>query len=121
LSRAIVTHWNAGATVTPSAPVALGGRSTTHSLSLGASVIWLVEPSVNLLVETVADVSKLVSNDGRTANETGWILNPGVRWALDAGDLQIVPGIAYTIGLGDGTDEDGIFLYLSFEHPFQSQ
>jgi Putative MetA-pathway of phenol degradation len=112
LSREIVTHWNAGATV---------WRSTTHSLNFGASAIWLAGPSVNVLVETVADVSKLVSIDGRTVNETGWILNPGVRGALDAGDLQIVPGIAYTIGLGEGSDEDGIFLYLSFEHPFQGQ
>src|SRR5215210_3176595 len=45
LSDAIVTHWNAGATVTPSARNSLGETATTHHWNLGASVIWLLRPS----------------------------------------------------------------------------
>jgi hypothetical protein len=38
-----------------------------------------------------------------------------------AGGLQIVPGVAYTIGVAPKGVEDSLFLYLSFEHPFQRQ
>jgi hypothetical protein len=34
-------------------------------------------------------------------------------------DLQVVPGFAYTLGLGPASEEDGVFIYLSFEHPFK--
>jgi hypothetical protein len=99
---ALVTHWNAGFTVVPeSAP----------TYSLGASAIWLLRPAFNLLVEAVWFT---------TAGEEIALLNPGVRWAHDfASGLQIVPGVAYTVGIGPSSGDDGLFLYLSFEHPFR--
>jgi hypothetical protein len=121
-SRYFVTHWNAGATLTPSARNPLGEKATTHGFHAGASVIWLWRPSLNFLVETVWEESRSVIGNGRVLRETGWVLNPGFRAAFNAArDLQIVPGIAYTIGLNDGADEDALFLYLSFEHPFKRQ
>jgi hypothetical protein len=121
LSNEIVTHWNAGATLTPSARNPLGDKATTHSFNFGASLVWLFRPSFNFLLETVVVDARTVIADGRLVGETGWVLNPGVRWAFDLpGDLQIVPGVAYTIGLGEG-DEDALFLYLSLEHPFSRQ
>ena len=122
LSDEIVTHWNGGATLTPSARNALGEKATTHRFNLGASLVWLVRPSFNFLLETVWENTEAVVASGRVAGETGWVVSPGVRWAFNlARDLQIVPGVAYTIGLGDGPDEDALFLYLSFEHPFKRQ
>jgi hypothetical protein len=122
LSNEIVTHWNAGATLTPSARNALRETATTHSFNLGASLVWLVRPSLNFLLETVWEKTGTVVADGRVIGETGWVLSPGVRWAFDLpGSLQIVPGVAYTIGLGPGSDEDALFVYLSFEHPFRRQ
>ena len=122
LSKEIVTHWNAGATLTPSARNALGERATTHSLNIGASLVWLFRPSFNFLLETILEDVRSVVADGQVVGETAWLLSPGVRWAFDLpGDLQIVPGVAYTIGLGEGPDEDALFLYLSFEHPFSRQ
>jgi hypothetical protein len=122
LSNTLVTHWNAGATVTPSARNAFGDEATTHSWNFGASVIWLFQPSINFLLESVLDDSRTVVGEGLVVSERGWVLSPGVRWAFDTpGGLQIVPGIAYTIGLGQGPDENAFFLYLSFEHPFKHQ
>jgi hypothetical protein len=122
LSDEIVTHWNGGATLTPSAHNALGETATTHSFNLGASLVWLVRPAFNFLLETVWEDAGMVVADGSVVGETGWVLSPGVRWAFDLpGNLQIVPGVAYTIGLGEGPDEDALFLYLSFEHPFKRQ
>ena len=122
LSEALVTHWNAGATLTPSARNAAGDQATTYGFNLGGSVIWLARPRFNFLLETVwYEVGEVVS-EGRMTEASTWVLNPGIRTALDFGHLQVVPGAAYSIGLGpDGDDAEGLFLYLSFEHPFRSQ
>ena len=111
LHPAIAAHWNAGAT--------LGTGETTVDVNLGASAVWRVSPRVNFLVEAVW-FSEEAAGAGGTTREESAFLNPGIRWAHDlAGGLQIVPGVAYTIGLGPSSGEDGLFLYLSFEHPFR--
>ena len=122
LTKELVSHWNAGVTFTPSARNAQGETARTHSLNFGASLVWLFRPSFNFLLETILEDAHRVAADGRVVSETGWAINPGIRWAFDLpGALQIVPGVAYTIGLGEGPDENALFLYLSFEHPFKRQ
>jgi len=97
VSPALVTHWNAGVTVV----------SSSADLNLGASAIYRLRRSVNLLVEAV------------WLDPDGVYLNPGVRWAHDfAGGLQVVPGVAYTVAIGPDAGPDALFLYLSIEHPF---
>jgi hypothetical protein len=119
VSEQFVTHLNAGASVTPSAQNALGNEATTTNFNLGASVVWLLRPSFNFLVEALWLSEESVVGDGVTDSDETGLLNPGIRWAFDLkGDLQIVPGVAYTIGLGPD-DDDALFLYLSFEHPFK--
>ncbi|MBA3260102.1 MAG: transporter [Gemmatimonadales bacterium] len=99
---AVATHWNAGFTV---------ASGSAPAYTLGASAVWLLRPAFNLLVEAVWST---------TGGEESSFLNPGVRWAHDfSSGLQIVPGLAYTVGLGSSSGEDGLFLYLSFEHPFR--
>ena len=118
----LVTHWNAGVTVTPSARNPLDQSATTTDYNVGASAVWLVRPSFNLLVEALWLSTRSVVSDGQTAGEKTGYLSPGMRMAFDlAGDLQIVPGLAYTFGLGRDSDPDAVFLYLSFEHPFSRQ
>ena len=93
----LVTHWNAGMTVASSSAV----------FNLGASAIYRLRRSVNLLVEAV------------WLEPDGVYVNPGIRWAHDfASGLQIVPGVAYTVAIGPDAGRDALFLYLSFEHPF---
>jgi len=45
--------------------------------------------------------------------DSGAVHNPGFK-----NGLQIVPGVAMPIGIGPSAGETGVFLYLSFEHPF---
>ena len=118
----LVTHWNAGVTVTPSARNPLGQTATTTDLNLGASAVWLLRPSFNLMVEALWLSTRSVVGEGLTTRENTGVLSPGFRMAFDvAGDLQIVPGLAYSFGLGPDSNEDAVFLYLSFEHPFSRQ
>ena len=108
LGPAIATHWNAGATV--------GTGEPTLDVNLGASAVWRLHPAFNVLVEALWLSEEAVATGER---EESAFLNPGIRWAHDlAGGLQIVPGLAYTIGIGPSAGDDGLFLYLSFEHPF---
>ena len=101
----LVAHWNAGATVTP---------SNAAIYNAGASAIWLTRPTVNVMVEL-----SWVGAGGGGGEEL--LLSPGLRWAQNVrGGLQIVPGIAYPIGLGPSAGARGVFLYLSFEHSFKS-
>jgi hypothetical protein len=122
LGASLATHWNAGTTVTPSARNVLGARATTTNFNLGASAIWMLQPSLNLLVEALWLSEESVVGEGSTRREETAVLSPGIRAAFDvSGGLQIVPGIAYTIGLTPDENEDALFFYLSFEHPFKRQ
>jgi hypothetical protein len=116
----LALHANAGLTWTPSSKNEVGETAATVNANLGGSAIWLLRPSFNLLVELLwFSTQQVVGPDQRTRDES-LLLNPGVRWAFNfPSGLQIVPGAAYTVGLGEASGEDGIFLYLSFEHPFR--
>ena len=117
----LVTHWNAGATVIPSAQNAVGDKATTVAYNLGASVVWLARPTFNALLEIVWTRKGAVTGAGRTAASDGLSISPGIRWAYNlSSGLQIVPGIAFPIGVGPSAGDDAVLLYLSFEHPFRS-
>jgi len=118
LTPRLVSHWNAGATLTPSARSITGNQATTANFNLGASAIWLLRPSFNLLLETLWLSTESVAAAGTTRDGVV-LLNPGIRAAIDlANNLQIVPGISYTFDVSSGSEEDGLFVYLSLEHPF---
>lgn len=116
----LVTHWNAGATFIPHAQDAIGDRAWSAGYNLGQSFIWLVHPRFNLMLETVFSSSEDVVAPDKTEWSRSLLLNPGFRWAYNfKNGLQIVPGIAVPIGIGPSAGEKGLFLYLSFEHPFR--
>lgn len=116
----LVTHWNAGTTVTPSARNGAGDHATTTDVNLGASAIWRPLPTFNVLVEAVWSQSRTVTGPGITARDREAVISPGIRWAHNVrGGLQIVPGIALPIGVGPSRGHNALFLYLSFEHPFK--
>lgn len=119
LGPQVVTHWNAGATITPSAKSPLGSEATTTSFNLGASAIWLLRPSFNLMLEALWLSEASVAGPGETVRDEFLLLNPGFRGAFDLASLQIVPGVAYTFNLSSDSDDDALFVYLSFEHPFK--
>lgn len=113
----IVSHWNAGTTFVPSAAAPSGGSASATSVNLGAGIVWLLRPSVNLLFESVWTSDAAAVGEGMTVrDENAWI-SPGIRAAFDAGGVQIVPGVAYVIGIGPSRGES-LFFYLSLEHAF---
>jgi outer membrane putative beta-barrel porin/alpha-amylase len=119
LSADWIAHWNAGATVTPSARNEHGQKANTFGYYLGGSVIWLGR-SFDVLLETVWASAESVAAPHRVDRATSFFVSPGVRWSYDfPNGLQIVPGIGVPIGLGSSRGQYSILLYLSFEHPFR--
>ena len=115
-------HFNVGLTGYPGASGAGRIGTTARAARVGGSLIVDLSPKINLLVETLFESRRVVSGFGATVVAESWVVNPGVRWAFDfASGLQIVPGVAYTIGAGPSKGEDGLFLYLSFEYSFKKQ
>jgi hypothetical protein len=118
LSDKWVTHWNLGATFTPKAKEAGGAKADTLDFNSGASVIYHASENFNLMLEAFWSSIQSVEPDGTKKNSDAFFINPGARFALNfKSGLQIVPGIAFPIGLGPSRGEYGVFLYLSFEHP----
>ena len=114
-----VTHWNAGATHTVSARDSAGDRASANAYALGQSIVWLAKPKVNLLLETSWIRAEAVAAPGVTTRSDALFVSPGIRWAHDfPSGLQIVPGIAFPIGVGPSRGHHAVFFYLSLEHPF---
>jgi hypothetical protein len=121
-SEVFATHVNAGLTYLPHMRDESGSSGTVkHTLTsynVGASVIWLTAETFNVMLEYTTTFSSDKFEDGSIARATDTIFSPGIRWAINLKSLQIVPGVGIPIMLGSGTVRTGVFLYLSFEHPF---
>ena len=119
LSRSFVTHFNAGATYTPSARNPAGDEASITSFNIGQSLIWLIRPTLNFMMELAWDSTEEILDGGRRDRAEGLTLAPGIRGAINfPSGLQVVPGIAVPIGLGPSRGERSVFFYLSLEHPF---
>jgi hypothetical protein len=115
----LTLHANAGMTHTVHAQNALGDRAAATSVAGGGSAVWLATASFNVLVESVWSRTATVSAPGVSTGANQWVVAPGVRWAHNlARGMQVVPGIAYVVGVGPSVGTNALFAYLSVEHPF---
>ena len=125
LNSKLTTHWNAGYTYVWKADsynyLSDGTPELTYQKNLnfknvGASLIWLVRPKFNLMVEYLSAFDKTISGTGSLENETSTIINPGFRFAVDLGKVQIVPGMGIPINFSNGSFANtSAFFYLSIE------
>ncbi len=121
VGRQIVVHGNAGGSFVPSARNAAGESARTRGRRLGASLVWLGHPNVNVLLEAAWERAEKPVGPDRVQRERAFFLSPGIRFAVNLpGGLQIVPGAAVPLGAGPSAGERDVFLYLSFEHPFRT-
>ena len=119
LGKHLVGHANLGYTHVFSARDVPGDQAGISAYSLGASMVWLASSRFNVLTETVWTHAESVTGPGETASGDFWVVSPGIRWAYNfKSGLQIVPGLAFPLGVGPSHGQESILLYLSFEHPF---
>jgi hypothetical protein len=120
ISKKLVMHWNAGATILPGARDPLGDHADVHVYNFGQSTVWLVTHHFNVMLESIFQRGEVVTGPAATQWQSVALLSPGIRWAWNLRNgLQIVPGIAAPIGVGPSEGQHGVFLYLSFEHPYR--
>ena len=117
-----VSHVNVGVTILPNVESTTSGgnsvRRTLQAYSIGTSGIYLVSENFNLMLELLYNYSASVSELGAVEFSSATIVSPGLRYAINIGKLQIVPGLAIPISLTSTTRDINVFAYLSFEHPF---
>ncbi len=119
MTETLFTHFNLGATVIPKAKNPVGDTADSFGTTTGFSVIWRPHPEFNVMFEAIHTTQEVVVGPNLKEKEKATYLNPGIRWAYNfASGLQIVPGLAYTYGVGSSKGDNAVFLYLSFEHPF---
>jgi hypothetical protein len=123
IGPALATHLNAGMQVLARVPdsAAAGGPAhrTLTTYTLGASLIGPVTRPVNLMLEFVQAWAGAVQPTGGVTHEATSTLSPGIRFALNFGKTQVVPGIGIPITFGDGGTTTDVLLYFSVEHPFR--
>jgi hypothetical protein len=108
LSEGFMLHLNAGTTI----------HKTLPSFFFGGSGIWLLAPKFNVMIELLQSYNGSTSGSGNLTYTSQTIISPGIRLAIDSGDLQIVPGIAVPLVIEEEKSTADAFFYLSFEHPF---
>jgi hypothetical protein len=127
ISRRISEKWaghlNAGMTIVPKAEAfSADGTRFERNLdmyNLGGSLIWLTTKNTNLMLEGVVNFYAGINETGSVQRFNEYILSPGLRHAINVGSLQIVPGVAMPNSWLSGQYRAGVFVYLSFEHPFK--
>jgi hypothetical protein len=116
------THFNAGLTVTPGVTAgvdpAVGFRGLAiNGYNLGASVIHLLRPNLNLMLEGLCVWDEQLAPDGRRERLVEVFLSPGFRWApYTEGATQWVVGLGVPVGISRDAPDIAAFVYMSFEH-----
>ena len=115
LSTRFVAHTNLAVSYTGEA----NGAPAKLEYDFGQSAVWLLAHRFNPLVELVWSRSQPADGGTGGEREESFLVSPGFRWGVDfEGGLQIVPGIAFPIGIGASSGSSGVLLYLSLEHGF---
>jgi hypothetical protein len=121
LSEHIVAHVNAGGTFLPNVPSATNAGAAAKndlvSVMAGGSAVWLFAENANLLLEALFSNAAEIEAAGTLRRSTEMVLNPAIRYAIDIGELQIVPGLGIPVTFSREPARAGVFFYLSFEHP----
>lgn len=113
-------HWNAGFTYLPGvdAGTQAPARISLFSPTVAGSVVWQVSPTLNLLLETLAEFNEEIGGSGPTRNNSVTV-SPGFRRAWDLTDKQIVVGAAVPMTVNTQGATVAVLTYFSYEVRFR--
>jgi hypothetical protein len=128
-SRKVVTHFNAGFTYLYKSDRYIFSNNENrlayeHDLffkNIGAGIIWYPVRKANAMVEYISNFISGISEENVITTDHQQIVNPALRFCIDNGKMQIVPGIGLPMRIVNGKYQDtGLFFYLSFEPDYLS-
>jgi hypothetical protein len=90
-------------------------KADAWGVSEGVSLVWLVSPRFNLMLEAVATQDRVAVDDGRTENVSVALASPSFRWAINFRSGQLVLGAAVPIGLTEASPDWSMLFYVSWE------
>jgi hypothetical protein len=97
----------------------VGYNNSLISYFAGISSIWLISEKFNLMLEYMSYFVANPDFDNKVDYVNENIIAPAFRYAVNIKNLQIVPGISVPLSFSkDAGNDVGIFIYLSFEHPY---
>lgn len=108
-------HWNVGAQFVPSAKNTLGDTADITKYFWALSNIYFVTDGLNVMLEVTSSSFQDVAGPSMSTWSHEDFVSPSLRYAIDVGDWQFVPGIAAPIGLGDLSGQNQILGYFSIE------
>jgi hypothetical protein len=118
LGQRWVTHWNLGTTYIPKAKHGDESQADIQGYNFGGSLIYILTNNLNFMLEGIGNSDEVITKGGAITIENSFYLNPGFRYAIDfASGLQMVLGLSFPIGIGPSSGDNGVFVYLSLEHP----
>jgi hypothetical protein len=129
VSRKIATHYNAGYTLyihSKRFDDVGGQRVMTFSKNLpfvnvGVGMNWYFIRKASFMLEYLFNQNTAIEETGDIAHIEQHVINPGLRYCIDNGRMQIVPGIGIPISFAEGSyEKTGIFVYLSLEPDYLS-
>jgi hypothetical protein len=110
----VIFHGNFGATwLEERAPGAPAAEWTTTPFAAG-SMIWAATSMFHPMLEVFAEWTE----NGAGARDRSVTYVPGFRTGWNAGDKQIVLGVALPITQANGARDVGALIYFSYELPF---
>jgi hypothetical protein len=129
LSRKVATHYNMGYSLYLQSKRFddVGGKQVmTYSKNLpfanaGAGINWYFVRKASLMLEYLFNENSAIEETGGIDYMDQHVINPGLRYCIDNGRMQIVPGIGIPISFVDGNyEKTGLFIYLSLEPDYLS-
>ncbi len=117
LSELLLVHLNLGSSVMLNH--GSNKNQTAADFFWGIGSDFIIHKNVNLMLEYYHNFKHKDGAMNQIRHEQEIILSPAVRFAINAGSLQIVPGIALPIRYTPEDDKvhPGFIGYLSFEFP----
>lgn len=110
-----VQHWNLGAGITPDAKNTAGDKANNGKYFWAVSNVYLFSENLNFMLEFAGSEEQETTGAKQAVWGSSTVMSPSIRYAVNVGDWQFVPGIAYPIGVTTNPGDNELLVYLSIE------
>ena len=79
------------------------------------SNVYLFSDNLNFMLEFAGSEEEETTGANTATYGSSVVMSPSLRYAVNVGEWQFVPGIAYPMGVTSNAGENEILVYLSIE------